>query len=50
MNLLEANLVDLLFLLGIQHKRAAGLKHLAYQTYFQFKNQVPETVEELLMI
>jgi len=39
-----------LYLLGIQNRHTAGLKHLAYQIYFQFKNQVPETVEELLMI
>jgi len=50
MDLPEADLMNLLYPLGIQHKHTASLKHLAYQIYFQFKNQVPETVEELLMI
>ncbi len=43
-------MLNLLYPLGIQHKRTAGLKHLAYQIYFQFKNQVLATVEEFLMI
>ncbi len=50
MDLPEADLVNILYPLGIQHKRTAGLKRLAYQIYFQFKNQVPATLEELLMI
>jgi len=50
MDLAEANLVNLSFLLGIQHKHAADLKQLSYQIYFQFKGQVPENVEELLII
>jgi len=50
MDLPEADLLNLLYPLGIQHKRTAGLKHLAYQIYFQFKNQVLATVEEFLMI
>jgi len=50
MDLPKADLVNILYPLGIQHKQTAGLKRLAYQIYFQFKNQVPATLEELLMI
>jgi len=50
MNLPEADLVNKLYLLGVQHKQTASLKHLAYQIYFQFKNKVPATLKELLMI
>jgi len=48
MDLLEADLMNLLYLLGIQHKHTGSLKLLAYQIYFQFKNQVLATVKELL--
>jgi len=50
MDLPELDLVNLLFPLGVQHKFAAGLKHLANQIYFQFKGEVLVTAEELLMI
>jgi len=33
MDLAEADLVNILYPLGIQHKQTAGLQHLAYQFF-----------------
>jgi len=43
----EQRIIEFLNPLGIQNDRAVGLKCLANQIYFQFKQKVPNTISDL---